>query len=64
MSTVLIYVVLLVVVAGGCYLAYLYGRKQERLDASEHTNRERERDAEIAARPDINRPLGRMRPKG
>ena len=55
--------VIMAVIAGAVWLAYRLGGKKERLNVSEKTNVERERDAEIASKPDVDRPLSKMRPK-
>lgn len=44
-------------------IAYRAGSSKVKLDTSEQTNRERERDAEIASRPYSDRPFDGLRPK-
>ena len=43
------------------WVSYRLGQKKERLNVSERTNVDRERDAHIAAQPDIDSPASAMR---
>jgi len=44
-------------------VSYRLGQKKERLNVSERTNVDRERDAHIAAQPYRDRPFDGLRPK-
>jgi len=56
-------IISIVCAAGAIWLAYGLGKSHSARRAAERENIERERDAEIASMPDINRPLSRMRPR-
>ena len=44
--------------------SYKYGQVKEREKSAEEKANDMAHDAEIATKPGVDRPLGRMRPKG
>jgi len=63
-TTLVIGAVFLIVIAGAVWIAFRSGGRKARLAISEKENEERAKDAEIAAQPDVDRPMSRMRRKG
>lgn len=57
-------IVVFAVVIVLAWVAYRYGRSVERRTAAERTAEDAAHDVEVAGRPFVDNPFGRMQPKG